>query len=67
MPTIYEIIFWIVLLIVAISITCFILANSEPNMEISSYHLDRMNGLKYYGGHCGCFAKAMGERILDFV
>lgn len=47
MPTISEIIFWIVLLIVAISMVCFMLTKSEPNMEISSYHLDRMNGLKY--------------------
>ena len=47
MSTIYEMIFWIALLIVAISVVCFMLAKSEPNMEISSYHLDRMNGLKY--------------------
>lgn len=47
MPSVYELIFWICLLIGACGFGIVIFGKTEPDLYVTEYELDRINGGKY--------------------
>lgn len=47
MPSVYELIFWVCLLIGAYGFGIVIFGKTESDLYVTEYELDRINGEKY--------------------